>query len=158
MAETETENADNPPQKSRKPLILGAVLAVLLGVAGFFAAYSGLIPGGRGGNAGDPAADFQNTAFLPLDPLVVSLGAGADSRHLRFSAQLELDAAHAAEVAHIKPRVLDVLNSYLRAIDLAELDDPGSLVKLRAQMLRRVQMVSGPGRVHDLLVTEFVFN
>ena len=32
------------------------------------------------------------------------------------------------------------------------------LVRLRAQMLRRVQMVTGEGRVRDLLITEFVLN
>ena len=46
----------------------------------------------------------------------------------------------------------------VRAIDVAEIEDPGALVKMRAQMLRRVQIVSGEGRVRDLLVTEFVLN
>ena len=56
------------------------------------------------------------------------------------------------------PRVLDVLNSYLRAVEVSDLEDPSALVRLRAQMLRRVQIVTGEGRVRDLLVTEFVLN
>ena len=56
------------------------------------------------------------------------------------------------------PRVLDTLNTYLRAVDVADLENPAALAKLRAQMLRRVQVVTGEGRVRDLLVTEFVLN
>jgi flagellar FliL protein len=51
-----------------------------------------------------------------------------------------------------------VLNGYLRAVDAADLEDPAALVRVRAQMLRRVQLVTGEGRVRDLLVTEFLLN
>jgi len=61
-------------------------------------------------------------------------------------------------VTNLLPRVLDVLNSYLRVIDMQELNDPRALVRLRAQLLRRVQIVTGDVLVRDLLVTEFVVN
>jgi len=32
------------------------------------------------------------------------------------------------------------------------------LLRLRSQMLRRVQVVTGEGRVRDLLIMEFVLN
>ena len=51
-----------------------------------------------------------------------------------------------------------MLNSYLRAVSINELEDPSSLIRLRAQMLRRIQIVTGEGQVRDLLVTEFVLN
>jgi flagellar FliL protein len=63
-----------------------------------------------------------------------------------------------AEVTLLLPRILDVLNSYLRAIDVAEIEDSAALVRIRAQLLRRIQIVTGEGRVRDLLVTEFVLN
>ena len=78
--------------------------------------------------------------------------------HSTQSAQIEVGAAHVEEVTHIMPRVMDVLNSYLRAVDARDLEAPGALVKLRAQLLRRIRMVAGEARVHDLLVTEFVIN
>jgi flagellar FliL protein len=56
------------------------------------------------------------------------------------------------------PRILDVLNGYLRAIDIAQLEDPSALLRIRAHMLRRIQIVTGEGRVRDLLITEFVLN
>ena len=53
---------------------------------------------------------------------------------------------------------MDVLNSYLRAVAVSDLEDPSALVSLRAQMLRRIQLVTGEGRVRDLLIMEFVLS
>jgi len=75
-----------------------------------------------------------------------------------FTAQLEVDPTYTQEVTDLIPRIVDVLNGYLRAVDLSELEDPTSLIRLRAQMLRRVQVVVGEGRVRDILIMEFVLN
>jgi flagellar protein FliL len=56
------------------------------------------------------------------------------------------------------PRITDALNTYLRALEARDLQQPAATVWLRAQMLRRIQLVTGEGRVRDLLITEFVFN
>ncbi len=53
---------------------------------------------------------------------------------------------------------MDILNGYLRAVDVRDLEDPSALIRLRAQMLRRIQIVTGEGRVKDLLIMEFVLN
>jgi len=154
--------ADAPPRRSRKPLIFGLAGALVLGGAGFYVTWSGLI-GGGGEHAEAPdthaeASAAPNIAFVPVPPLTVSLPPGARSRHLRFAAELEVETLHAAEVTLLLPRVIDVLNGYLRAVDAADLEDPAALVRVRAQMLRRVQLVTGEGRVRDLLVTEFLLN
>jgi flagellar FliL protein len=58
----------------------------------------------------------------------------------------------------LMPRILDVLNTYLRAVDVRDLEQPAAIARLRAQMLRRIQVVTGEGRVRDLLITEFILN
>jgi flagellar FliL protein len=75
-----------------------------------------------------------------------------------FTAQLEVEPAYSQEVTDLMPRIVDVLNGYLRAVKVAELEDPTALIRLRAQMLRRVQVVVGDGRVKDILIMEFVLN
>ena len=85
-----------------------------------------------------PVDSLPAIAFVPLDPLVISLGSDRESRHLKFTAQLEVNAAYADDVTHLKPRILDVLNGYLRALDVAEFDDSTALVRMRAQLLRRM--------------------
>jgi len=152
---------DNMPKpRSMRPLILGVALALLLGGGGFYASWSGLILGADAHAAsgeGQPES-LQGIAFVPLETMVVSLDPASGSRHLRFSAQVEVVESAAADVALLAPRILDVLNSYLRAIDPAMIEDPQSMARLRAQMLRRIQLVTGDGRVRDLLITEFVLN
>ncbi|MBM9596136.1 flagellar basal body-associated FliL family protein [Roseitranquillus sediminis] len=160
MAATEMDAAEAPPKGSKKPLMLGAVLALALGGGGFYAVQSGMILGHAEAEAeAKPAVSaLPDVTFVPLDPLVISLGRGANNRHLRFQAQLEVESGHQEEVAKMLPRVTDVLNGYLRAVSVDELEDPASLVRLRAQMLRRIQIVTGEGRARDLLIMEFVLN
>lgn len=152
-----------PKKRSKLPLVIGALAAVLLGAGGFYATWSGLValPGSTSGPAHEgheAAVATREVAFVALDPMVISLAPGARSRHLSFTAQLEVSKGNEAAVRQIVPRILDVLNGYLRAVDTADLENPAALVRLRAQMLRRVQMVTGEGLVRDLLVTEFVLS
>lgn len=159
-----SDAADSPPPRpSRKPLLAGLVLAPLMGGLGFYAAYAGLIPGLSGPTATPAAAALAlaappASAFVPIDPITINLGARGQARHLRFVAQLDVPTAQLAEVTRQMPRIVDVLNTYLRALDLPDLEEPAALGRIRGQMLRRVRMVVGAERVNDLLVMEFVFN
>lgn len=162
-AEADTPD-EQPAKKSKLPLILGLVLALLGGGGGFFAVQMGLIGGGTEEAHAEPVADegpmpaLPAASFVAIDPLVISLPGGDGRGHLRFAAQLEVPPAHVAEVEAIKPRIVDVLNGYLRAVRIAELEDPTALVRLRGQMLRRIQVVAGEGRVTDILIMEFVLS
>ena len=160
MADADLPQDAVPKNRSKLPLGLGLAGALCLGAGGFYATWSGmLLAPGEGSAAGaQHVAALPDVQFVAIEPLVISLGPGAHSNHLRFTAQLEVNGPHAAEVTHLLPRILDVLNGYLRAVDMAELEDPAALVRLRAQMLRRIQIVTGEGRVRDLLITEFVLN
>lgn len=159
---TEVEEDDTPKKKS--PLLLSLILAVAGAGGGFFAVNAGLIPMGESTSektekeAEMMVTELPDIAFVPLDPVTISVRSGSRMQHLRFRAELEVESAYHDDVAGLTPRVLDVLNSYLRAIDPKMLSDPLALITLRAQMLRRVQVVTGRGRVRDLLVLEFVLN
>jgi len=162
MAEAAASEEKVSKKKSKLPLLIGVVLMLVLGGGGFYATFSGMIFGGSAEAPAEHAAEgakpLPDIAFVPIDPLVVSLGSTGRARHLRFASQLEVSKVYQEEVTMLMPRILDVLNGYLRAVEVAELEDPTALIRLRAQMLRRVQIVSGEGRVRDLLVTEFVLN
>ena len=172
--------ADTAKKSGKTGIIVGAVLMLALGGAGFAAVWSGLILGGASAaedhavaddHGGDvPSGDIQavagehaatpvdDVAFLPIDPFVVTLGPDSPARRLRFRAELEVPQAARADVAYLMPRVVDVMNGYLRAVDPAEFEDRGALIRLRAQLLRRVELVVGADRVRDVLVMEFVLS
>lgn len=159
MAATDTAVAEAPAKGSKRPLMIGAALALVLGGGGFYAVQSGVILGQPASQLSEPEIKaLPEIGFVPMDPLVISLGRDSGSRHLRFSAQLEVAKGYEEEVRLMLPRVVDVLNSYLRAVEVSELEEPSALVRLRAQMLRRIQIVTGEGRVRDLLIMEFVLN
>lgn len=154
------------------PLLLGVILAAAGGGGGFWAVTQGPLAAtpdadaSVGDDAGEQGEEDEHlpdlaptdVVFLELETLVISLGAAESSRNLIFSAALEVRPEHLEEVTQLTPRVQDVLNSYLRVIAISELSDPTSLARLRSQMLRRIQVVTGTGRVRDLLVTQFLVN
>jgi len=164
MAEEQTAGEeDAPKKKSRLPLLIGMVLALALGGGGFYSVYTGMLltpPAMKDheGESDSKARPLPQVAFVPVDPLVINLGGASASRHLKFRAELEVEPAYESEVSGLLPRVTDVLNGYLRAVSVSELQEPTALIKLRAQMLRRIQIVTGEGRVRDLLIMEFVLN
>ena len=160
MSEPEQPQDAAPKRKSKLPLLIGIILALLLGAGGFFATYSGMILGQDADHAEAPAheAALPDIAFVPVDPVMISLGAAAQNRHLRMVSQLEVGKAYVAEVTMLLPRVLDVTNTYLRAVEVSQLEDPAALIRIRSHLLRRIQLVTGDGRVNDLLITEFILN
>lgn len=165
MSEVQVEAADEKPRKkgALKLMLMGVLLALILGGGGFYAVYSGLILGDELPTANvDYAVEMQplpDVTYIELEPMVINLGRDEQGGNfLRFRGQLEVGTPFEAEVRSVLPRVIDVLNSYLRAVDLAELEDRTALIRLRAQMLRRIKMVVGTGRVNDLLIMEFVMN
>lgn len=159
MADITADTAP-PPKRGKKSMLFGLLGAVALGAGGFAVTYLGLIPlpGGDSHGESHSVAPLPDVGFVALDPLTISLGTASTSRHLRFAAQLETAQPYVDEVRQMAPRVLDVLNSYLRAVEVAQLEDPAMLSRLKAQMLRRIQIVTGEGRVTDLLISEFVLN
>jgi flagellar protein FliL len=154
-----TEQQEVKKGGGKKLVLISLVLALVGTGGGFLAAKSGALSfGGGDTNATSGRSEKPATAFVPVDPIIVSLGPASANRHLSFRAQLEVPAEHAPEVQRIMPRLVDILNSYLRAVDVREFDAPSGLITLRAQMLRRVQLIAGDGRISDLLVMEFVLN
>lgn len=156
---TDPEDGEEAPKKGGlKPLLIGLVLAVAGGAGGFFAGSSGILGGSAPEETVKDESGIKDTAFVDIDPLVISIVRPDRVAQLRLKLALEVESPYAGEVEALKPRLMDVLNSYLRAVDTVEFDGSGALVRLRAQMLRRVQIVVGNDAVHDLLVQEFVVN
>jgi flagellar FliL protein len=167
MTATETETP--APRRSRLPLIIGIVLGLAGAGGGFMATRVGLLGLPAEGSAaapdshgkeesGDHGSEGPVSVFVPLDPMILNVSSEQGARFLRFVAQIEAAAEHAAEVEAIKPRFVDVLNGYLRAVDLSDFKDPRALDLLRGQMLRRLQTVAGDGVIRDLLIMEFILN
>lgn len=161
MSDVTADQSDPEPKSGKRIWLLAALGALVLGAGAFSVLYFGLLfsepePTKHEDEISKPMG--LDIDFVPLDSLVVSLGPGASASHLVVTMQLEVAKNYVSEVEFLKPRIADVLNSYLRALKPEDIEQTGSLMRLRAQMLRRLQIVVGDGRIRDLLITEFVLN
>ena len=149
-----------PRKGLRLPILTGLVLSIVGAGAGFLEVRAGTISGLLSGGHGDAEehAPLGPVAFVPLDPIIVNLPDSFEERHLSMRASLEVVPGTTEEVTLLLPRVTDILNTYLRALQPSDFADPAMLDRLRSQMLHRIKLVTGEGRVRDLLIAEFVLN
>lgn len=161
-----TEVDDQPKVKKSKRPLMAAMLTTLIGAAGgYFAVSSGLIGSPSTTNEPHqvqnrtaPTHEVLDLAFVPLDPIIISFSSGTERKLLRFVGNLEVNPTAIAEVEILKPRIIDILNGYLRALELKDLEEPAALLKIRSDLLHRVRIVAGEDRIDDLLIIEFVLN
>ncbi len=165
--EEEIEEVEEAPKKPSplKILIPAAVSAIALGgvAAGVAFVMSGsnaecVADGGDGAYAKKKTKNYEDVAFVNLEPLVISLGPNANSEYLKISITLETTDLQKKKVEHLVPKFRDVLNTYLRAVDEGDIAEPAAMIRLRAQMLRRIQLIAPADSVENVLITDFVLN
>ncbi len=107
----------------------------------------------------EPIGEIQHTdytTFLALDPMVIAISPLGRSKYLKISLVLETDDAGAEEILNHGYYVKDVLNTFLRSVDSAVLEDPAAMSRLRAQILRRVRAIVPDADIQNVLITEFI--
>ena len=170
------EDAEEEPPKKSKGMLFGLVGALIFGGGTFFGVFSGMIPLPFGAAPPPPEAHAQDTAnhapkdkhgqdyselassFIPMREMIISLGPNSNAKHLKLVISVEVDSEAEQQVTALAPRIRDVLNTFLRAVDERDFEVPRAMTRLRGQMLRRVQLVTPPGSVRDLLIQDFVLN
>ncbi|MEM0943065.1 MAG: flagellar basal body-associated FliL family protein [Pseudomonadota bacterium] len=153
------EGSAAPKKSGLVGILLGIAALALAGAGGFYVTYSGVL-----GLPGEPQSSQPVVQADPLAPLafvstgemIITLGPAARAQHLIFEAEIEAEPGMVSELESLKPRILDVFNTYLRAVDEDALENPSTMPRLRAQLLRRLEIVTGDGRVRDLLITRFI--
>lgn len=160
MAEAALEAPADKPKRSLKRLIFMAVIVLVLAGGGFALSYLGVIQGLIGG--GESSADSHGSAedhpsFVPIETITIVLP-GTPPRQFRMTAQIEVAPGQAAAVQAMMPRVQNILQGFLRAVEPDALADRAAWFDLRLQMLYRVRMVLGEAMVRDLLITDFIVN
>ncbi|WP_306252765.1 flagellar basal body-associated protein FliL [Parvularcula sp. IMCC14364] len=163
--EPEAQDAEDKPKKS-SGFIGQIILAVVMGGAAFGTVY--FLPQEEPPVMECPSVfterkepeykppSLDKIKFVELEPLLVSLGSNPRSNTLKISLTLEADKEAGDKVLEAQPKLKDAFTAYLRAVEVAELEDPAMIVKLRAQLLRRAKVVLGPDAVHGVLITEFI--
>ena len=152
---------------SGKKLILFVILPVLLVVGAaaglwFSGALSPLTGGGEKEAAAPAAMANAPQAGVPtywdLPDILVNLRTdGPRPQFLKISISLELDRPEdRAAIERVMPRVTDTFQVYLRELRADQLQGSAGLIRLREELLSRINAAVRPARVKDVLFKEML--
>ena len=157
------EGSDKPGSSKKVLLIVGVVL--LLAIGGVAAAYfTGLIDpviawitGGEDKEKDQEAAK-GDAIFFPLEDVIVNLNTGGRrSTFLKIKISLELaDAVDIPRIETVMPRIVDSFQVYLRELRIEDLKGAAGMHRLRKELLTRINVVTAPTKVKDVLFKEML--
>ncbi len=171
----EEEDEGDGKKKGKSKLIIILLVALLVLGGGGFAAYKFLFsspdkPAVAEGTEGGPVVEGQEgqagaegqpeegkAQVYPLDPFIVNLADPVGNRYLKVKVALQLDSALLlTEVESKIPQIRDGFLILLSSKSLSEINTTEGKLKLRSELLHRVNQVLKKGRVTTLYFTEFV--
>jgi flagellar FliL protein len=97
-------------------------------------------------------------AFSDLDKLTVNIqGDAATPAYLQLSVSLELENEEQKKAMEaLMPRVKDQFQAYLRELRLEDLKGSSGVMRLKEELLRRVNVAAAPYHVRDVLLKEML--
>ncbi|MDX2103576.1 MAG: flagellar basal body protein FliL [Alphaproteobacteria bacterium] len=150
---------------SGKKLALFVVLPlVLIAAAGAGVYFTGLLDrvmAPRSVAEADPAPRAERPrqpAYFDLQDILVNLRSDTPRPvFLKISISLELDRIEdRAAVERVLPRVIDTFQVYLRELRPDQLQGSAGLVRLREELLNRINVAVRPAQVRDVLFREML--
>jgi flagellar FliL protein len=166
----EGENAEGAvePQKglkrflTKKTLMIAVPALVLLLGGGGAGAYFFLLKGSDEAGAHAKAEDVPLTppevAFSDIEKLTVNIQGASDTpAYLQLSVSLELENEEQKKAMEaLLPRVKDQFQAYLRELRLEDLKGSAGVLRIKEELLRRVNVAAAPYHVRDVLLKEML--
>ena len=146
--------------KNKKVLMIGApVLVLLLGGIGagtyffVFKAHAEKKPAAQEAQLTPPTV-----AFNDVDDLLVNIQSpDSTPAYLKLSVSLELDNdLQKAGVTALMPRIKDQFQAYLRELRVDDLKGSAGVLRMKEELLRRVNVAAAPYKVHDVLLKQMI--
>jgi flagellar FliL protein len=96
--------------------------------------------------------------FYDLPEILVTLNSsGRKTNYLKLKVALELDGSQGVErLDTVMPRIIDTFQVYLRELRVEDLDGSAGLLRLKEELLVRVNAAVRPVRVSDVLFKEML--
>lgn len=143
------------PKSKRKLIIIGAAVLVLaLGGGGWFFLH------GHGADKEKHAeAEVKPPVFVDVPEVLVNLAGlpGDRVQYLKVKVVLEVkDQPMVAQITPAMPRVMDLFQTYLRELRVADLNGSMGLFRLKEELTRRVNAAISPHQVNAVLFKEIV--
>jgi flagellar FliL protein len=128
-------------------------------------------PEGQAAEADAPKTGFVKKLFgnkklliVVAAGLLLVLGGGGAGQsadgspaYLKLSTSLELETAdEKAGVTALMPRIVDQFQGYLRELRIDDLKGSAGVLRLKEELLRRINAAAAPYRVRDVLLKEMI--
>ncbi len=141
------------PKASKLPMLLALVNILATGAVGYLV-FSSAGPQPEQQEAIDPS--IPPTA-VPLDPFVVNLNEPKSSRYLKATIEVEVHGEERIALIEQKKRAIraDVLR-YLSGLKVEDTTGEEKKLKIRDELVARVEKQTGANTLAGLYLTEFV--
>ena len=105
-------------------------------------------------------AEVVPNTYLELDPIIVNLlPSGSKQSYLKLSITLQLNSEAEVKVIKAKfPIITDVFQSFLRELREADFNGTGSTLRLKEELIKRINKITSPIVIKDVLFKEMVIN
>jgi flagellar FliL protein len=148
-----------------KKILLMAVGALVLVLGGGVGAYVFLFSG-PSDDASHETAQAEppkpivppKVAFYDMPDMVVNIQSpNGTPAYLKLSVALELDSTNEKPgLKVVMPRVVDQFQSYLRELRIDDLQGSAGVLRLKEELLRRINVAAKPYKVRDVLLKEMI--
>ena len=147
---------------NRKLLIIAAAGLVVL-LAGGGAGLYFFVFGARSGdkvaaNAAPVPVTPPEVAYADVPDIIVNIqSADGSPAYLKLSTSLELNTAEEkAGMTVLMPRIVDQFQGYLRELRIDDLKGSAGVLRLKEELLRRINVAAAPYHVRDVLLKEMI--
>jgi flagellar FliL protein len=143
---------------SKKMLMIAVpVLLLVIGGAGA-GAYFFLFKKGTPEIKAEEPLTPPKVAFSDMQDMLVNIqGNDGAPAYLKLGISLELDDdAQKTAIAPLMPRITDQFQAYLRELRIDDLKGSAGVLRLKEELLRRVNVAAAPYKVRDVLLKEMI--
>lgn len=97
-------------------------------------------------------------AFYEVPDIIVNIqSADGSPAYLKLSTSLELETAdEKAGMTALMPRIVDQFQGYLRELRIDDLKGSAGVLRLKEELLRRINVAAAPYHVRDVLLKEMI--
>lgn len=158
-----TEGLEKKKFSGKKLVIFGVLALLLLGGVGGALWYFGILGGHKDAATDEKATEAKqekpaNVVFYDLPEILVTLNSGGrKTNYLKLKVALELPSPDGMDrLEALLPRIIDNFQVYLRELRVEDLDGSAGLLRLKEELLVRVNAAVRPVRVSDVLFKEML--
>jgi flagellar protein FliL len=164
-ADTGAETHEAPKKRFGKKMILiaggaGLVLFLALAAGAYYFFFSGPSDADKPKMAGNVALPLvpPQVVFYDMPAIVVNIqSADSSTAYLKLSVALELAAPEEKPgIQALMPRIVDQFQGYLRELRVDDLHGSAGVLRVKEELLRRINAAAAPYPVRDVLLKEMI--